>query len=491
MSKYTTEVRYICEKEAGYNESKGYNDIDEIISKSIPKIFSFDFPIFDEAYRNVLCSKILRHYYTREICVETYGLWKLRLQTKLTEIMPFYNQLYESELIKFNPLYDVDLQTRHEGEKFGTENGKTSETNVYNDKTDNLESGSRTYNDREIEIGNVNNQNSSVEKQNNTGEKVGVSNLSENNDSQKVGATNSSESNDSQKFNNAKSIEKENYDETKVGSTNETKNIDRSEDNERDTNKESIATNEQNTNTGKKNTFTNAKNDNTSDLKYDLYSDTPQGALTGVDAENYLTNARKNTDKLDKTSTEVGNSDESVNSSTKNNGTGIENENVKESKTESNDETRSANVNDNVLGNKNNNKENNESSFENSNNEKKTNETESNVNNIERKNNEAEFNNSQSENNSSSNGSENSERIGSKETSETNSGNRTTTNVGNRLGNSNRENVISSTEAYTLHVIGKQAGASYSKLLREFRDTFLNIDLDIIKDLAPLFMNIW
>lgn len=34
-------------------------------------------------------------------------------------------------------------------------------------------------------------------------------------------------------------------------------------------------------------------------------------------------------------------------------------------------------------------------------------------------------------------------------------------------------------------------GASYAKMLRELRESFLNIDLDILKDLGVLFMNIW
>lgn len=108
MSKYTTEVRFICENYAGFNESKGYADVDEVISKSRQKVFDFSYPIFDEAYRPVLETKILLHYYTREICEETVSLWKLRLKSKMNEIMPYYNKLYESELLQFNPLYDVD-----------------------------------------------------------------------------------------------------------------------------------------------------------------------------------------------------------------------------------------------------------------------------------------------------------------------------------------------------------------------------------------------
>ena len=116
LSKYTTEVRYICEMYAG-GESKGYSDVNKIIQAAIPKVFDFDFPIFDEVYRNVLCTKILKHYYTREIAAETVGLWKLWLDAKLNEIMPYYNQLYKTQLNleKLDPLTDVNLTTDHGG----------------------------------------------------------------------------------------------------------------------------------------------------------------------------------------------------------------------------------------------------------------------------------------------------------------------------------------------------------------------------------------
>lgn len=110
MSKYTTEVRYICEVESGLTSSAGYSSIEKILDISAPKVFDFDFPIFDEDYRLVLERKILRHYYTREIGEETVGLWKLRLADRMNVIMPYYNKLYKSELLldDVNPLIDTD-----------------------------------------------------------------------------------------------------------------------------------------------------------------------------------------------------------------------------------------------------------------------------------------------------------------------------------------------------------------------------------------------
>lgn len=192
MSKYTTEVRFICETASGLDESKGYTDIDTIITNAIPKIFTFTFPIFDENYRTVLEKKILKHFYTREIGEETVGLWKLRLDTKLNEIMPYYNKLYRSELLEFNPLYTANL-TRAK-------------------KTD--------YDSNRNENENISDTSSSNRTTSNNGE---------------VNSTNNS---------------------TTTGTGSGTSN-------------------------------------NTS---IDLYSDTPQGALSGVESNTYLTNARKVTD---------------------------------------------------------------------------------------------------------------------------------------------------------------------------------------------------
>ena len=115
MSKYTTELRFIAETEAGYTESQTFSQMDDVMQKARPKIFNFDYPIFDPAYKPTLEYKIMRHFWTQEICEETYGLWKLRLQTKLNEIMPYYNKLYEAEALPYDPLYDQDYWEKRDG----------------------------------------------------------------------------------------------------------------------------------------------------------------------------------------------------------------------------------------------------------------------------------------------------------------------------------------------------------------------------------------
>lgn len=144
MSKYTTEVRFICENSAGLSESEGADNVDSILDRCWNKVFNFDFPIFDENYRQVLCRKILKHYYTREIAHETVGRWKLALNAKLNEIMPYYNQLYKSELLEFNPFYDVDLTRSREGS--GTSNKTSNNTETNSGTSKNVSSGSGTSN---------------------------------------------------------------------------------------------------------------------------------------------------------------------------------------------------------------------------------------------------------------------------------------------------------------------------------------------------------
>lgn len=287
MSKYTTEVRFICESKSGLENSKGCDDVDEILNNSWNKIFTTKAEIFDENYRSVICKKILKHYYLREICSETVGIWKLWLNTRLEEILPYYNQLYKSALLEFNPLYDVNITRTHNRtiDENKTENGTSTETST--DK--NTGSGTR--------------------------------------------------------------------DNTASGTNN--------------------------------NSGTSSVTDNGSSNSKDLYSDTPQGALTGVETEKYLTNARK-----------ISNTDSSTSEST-NSGSG---------------------------------------EYKDTGNVKYT---------------------------------DTSERANTKNGSNTNTG------------------TLNNTEEYLESVSGKQGGGSYSAMLNEYRETFLNIDRMVIGEFDDLFFGLW
>lgn len=154
MSRYTTEVRWIVESEAAAHPDRYVpNSVDDKIDIARRYIFNFDYPIWNEDYRSVLEHKILRHYYTREICAETVGLWKLWLNDKMNMIMPYYNQLYRSTELEFNPFYDVDVTTEHTRENEGETTGQTTSQSISNGTSS--EDIDRTVNDDLVKSGDI------------------------------------------------------------------------------------------------------------------------------------------------------------------------------------------------------------------------------------------------------------------------------------------------------------------------------------------------
>lgn len=154
---YTMDVRTICETYASV-ESPAWSDqttVDTIIDSAIPKVFNFSYPIFSEDYRNVLEHHILQHFYTREIAFQTVGRWKLGLQQKLNDIMPYYNKLYESQELDVDPFNNIDVTETSESSGNTTSKNNTtrngtsvttgsSETNDTTDGTSGTETNGKT-----------------------------------------------------------------------------------------------------------------------------------------------------------------------------------------------------------------------------------------------------------------------------------------------------------------------------------------------------------
>lgn len=319
MSTYTTELRYILESYAGLDASTEYPSVNTVIEKARTKLFSFNYPIFDKDYKEHLESLICLHFYRREIGFETVGLFKLYLEQKMREIMPFYNQLYKSELLEFNPFYDVDL-TRDHKLKHNAEEKSVNES--------------------------------------------------------------SNKSNSSENFNNSTAVKSNDNTVQGVSSRDEGKSSSKNNSNAK-----------------------NSTNANSSSKNKQRYSDTPQGSITDLEKDKYLTNATINDasvkDTSNATSSDVSTgSEESTNTHTSNTGT--------------------------------------ENKHEESNNSKST---------------------------------------------------KTNTLTNNLTDSGNRKS--DSLDDYLEHVKGKQGSTSYASLLKEYRETFLNIDLQVIGELNTLFMLLW
>lgn len=123
MSKYTTQIRFIIEMNS--NESL---PITQRIEQALPSIFNFNYPIWSNDYKRTLEKKILMHYFNKEICCETVGLWKLYLEERLNLIMPYYNELYKTVSNEFDWLEDINVIETYEGDKNST--GKVTDVST-------------------------------------------------------------------------------------------------------------------------------------------------------------------------------------------------------------------------------------------------------------------------------------------------------------------------------------------------------------------------
>ena len=127
MSKYTTEVRWICES---LNTDTEHKDPFNVVDNTYNKVFNFSFPFYNDVAEDKVNfeKQFLLYYYTREISEETVALWKLRLQTQLTLIMPYYVELYKTIKLEFNPLFDVDYYRENNANKTNNNNYTTDYT---------------------------------------------------------------------------------------------------------------------------------------------------------------------------------------------------------------------------------------------------------------------------------------------------------------------------------------------------------------------------
>lgn len=390
-------------------------------------------------------------------------------------IMPYYNKLYESALLTFNPFYDVDLTTQHEGNQNGVENTSDNEHRTRDNIID------RKANENVDEVGNKTGNNSSNKEGKNLKDSVGkeIENAVKNSSNSGVERNNINSTNE-----HTGTIKDDNTGEhvivnNDVGSENNNSNKTGTKN-----------TNYESTNASNADSI-NSSNENGSshNTEWDLFSDTPQGGIDGMNIPNssapsqslenniYLTTARKNTKdgttSNNRTGTEstsnvgtengVGNENNNETASQHNETISerVENGNTSESKVKTFNEMNEINHG----GSKENVSEGVEVNDRGKDNTLKEDETiteniegvysEVNTNNIGRNNNENVIDNEEIH------------------------------------GDRNGVKVSTNTDEYLQKVVGKSGGMSYSAMLLEFRETFINIDEMIIEELTDLFFGLW
>lgn len=111
MARYTMELCKLV--------GTGYNVFDDTWNTFVPE------------HKDILCDKILRRYWFNEIGAETADRFKHYLNEHLARIMPFYNQMYASELLEIVPLYNYWLESEGSQDRnFGSNRNKVNRNDL-------------------------------------------------------------------------------------------------------------------------------------------------------------------------------------------------------------------------------------------------------------------------------------------------------------------------------------------------------------------------
>lgn len=137
MSKYTTALRWCVEQKLA---DLKLPNVENNWFKIYDSIGLADYPIFDELYRETLNNKIIRAYYFREIGFETLGHFRWQMRRTMFEIMPYYNQLYNSEDLITNPMLTCNMDytekwTRDELTNRSQQSEQTADATTANSST--------------------------------------------------------------------------------------------------------------------------------------------------------------------------------------------------------------------------------------------------------------------------------------------------------------------------------------------------------------------
>lgn len=117
MARYTMNLSEVCEVMTGLNfndmtETNPFDRIDTIADAAAPILVSDRYDLLDNGDdKNSFLRMLFEHYWEYEVCALTPSDFILRLNRKLNEIAPLFNQRYESMKMEFPVFQDVNVWT--------------------------------------------------------------------------------------------------------------------------------------------------------------------------------------------------------------------------------------------------------------------------------------------------------------------------------------------------------------------------------------------
>lgn len=130
--------------------------ISEVIADAAPLFFNFNFPFYNEEKRAEFEQNFLRHFYMREIGLETIDYFMLRLEDKLNIIMPYYNKLLTANEKEYDPFYteiiDESITRDRTGKTNGTDTTATSGSSTTKGNSTNTTASSADDNNQQSDL---------------------------------------------------------------------------------------------------------------------------------------------------------------------------------------------------------------------------------------------------------------------------------------------------------------------------------------------------
>lgn len=133
-------LKTVMESITGRASPVNYDGLQQLFNDARPKLFP-GFSTYDPAHAIPLSNLIMGRFLNREICETPYAKWQFMFTQRLNEIMPYYNQLFQSvEMIPPEDIFnDVNYQrsltdtkegtsTKSENEKISSESTMTSDS---------------------------------------------------------------------------------------------------------------------------------------------------------------------------------------------------------------------------------------------------------------------------------------------------------------------------------------------------------------------------
>lgn len=140
MSKYTTQLRWIVEQEQGKIPA---STTTRYTKATYRKLGLDEYPIFEEAYRKQLNDKIIDHFFFREIGFETAAQFSWYMRRTMNEIMPYFNELYNAQLMVDDPMTDYARKWFENWKSDTDDTGTVKDSGTVGDKGTVKDVGSR------------------------------------------------------------------------------------------------------------------------------------------------------------------------------------------------------------------------------------------------------------------------------------------------------------------------------------------------------------